>query len=427
MNTRHRNIAGVLILADESADWIVAGLHQLQRLILALGEYSQSATALPVCTFPNSGRALPSIHLRETNLQLTDDIEHFFAEMQKSDGDILVLNTRLVVDRGGIQEIVDLASADEEVPALILSSAEIKPSSESFASLTNQIAARSPASIDERYTYLDKIDKVEIAGSKLFSNTAKSQDGIVSRFVNRPISRAVSRFLVRLPLLPNQWTLIAMAIPIAGTLLLLRGDYFGFAVGAILFQLHSVLDGCDGEIARAKYLESPSGQRLDGLCDRFTTLLYAVALGFGLSRQNGLADAMRWFYPLEGVMAALFIGVGETLLTRDKIDNELERETQDNLYPDYVKAHRGSFNEGDQLKLWMIKNSGMLKLGQRATLFFGQATKRDVFNFGFMLLALCGLPSLILHILAIVACVILVLAVRNLSSAAVKTNQSGAS
>src|SRR5262249_16480475 len=163
-------------------------------------------------------------------------------------------------------------------------------------------------------------------------------------------------------------------------------------VGAVLFQLHSILDGCDGEIARAKYLESPSGQRLDGLCDRFTTLLYAVALGFGLSRQNGVADAMRWFYPLEGIIPALLIALGETLLTREKIDHELESEAQTDLYPDYLKAHRGSFNEGDQLKLWMIKNSGMLRLGQRATSFFGQATKRDVFNFGFMFLAFCGSP-----------------------------------
>jgi hypothetical protein len=307
---------------------------------------------------------------------------------------------------------------------LILSASEVNHTPGFFFSLTSRINQRSGASAERSYTYLDNIVKIDIAEQKLLSSTAKSQDGLVSRFVNRPISRAVSRLLVRLPLLPNQWTLIAMVIPIAGAILLSRGDYVGFALGAILFQLHSILDGCDGEIARAKYLDSPSGETLDRLCDRFTTLLYAVALGFGLSRQTGLADAMRWFYLVEGVMAALFIGVGETLLTRDKIDNDLERETQNSLYPAYVKMHRGSFNEGDQLKLWMIKHSGMLLLGQRATSFFGQATKRDVFNFGFMLLALCGRPSWILHILAICACVIIILALKNLLAAPLKANRT---
>jgi hypothetical protein len=428
MNVQERNVDAVLILADESADWNVAGLSQLQRLLLGLSEYFPRTTAVPICVWSNSDqqRDAPrwSIDRHMVNLAIIRDIEHFSSEMANREGAILVLNTRLVVDRDGFSEIVDLAYADEQTPALILSPSEVNPTPGFFFSLTSRINQRSGASAERSYIYLDKIDKIDIAEKKLLSSTAKSQDGLVSQFVNRPISRAVSRLLVRLPLLPNQWTLVAMVIPIAGAILLLRGDYFGFAIGAILFQLHSILDGCDGEIARAKYLESRSGETLDRLCDRFTTLLYAVALGLGLSRQTGFADAMRWFYLVEGVTAALFIGVGETLLTRDKIDKDLERETQNSLYPAYVKTHRGSFNEGDQLKLWMIKHSGMLLLGQRATSFFGQATKRDVFNFGFMLLALCGRPSWILHILATCACVIIILALKNLLAAPLKANRT---
>ncbi len=425
MNESDRNIEAVLILADESADWNVAGLSQLQRLILTLDEYFRPATAIPVCIWSNAVQRDLHLSLDRSvrSLAVTGDIDFFSSELAKKDGAVLVLNTRLVVDRGAFSEIVDLACRGKEVPALILAAAEIDRTAEFYFSLLRRIG-RSGAAAERSYIYLDKIDKIDIAETKLLSSTGKSQDGFVSRFVNRPISRAVSRLLVRLPLLPNQWTLIAMVLPIAGAILLLRGDYVGFALGAILFQLHSVLDGCDGEIARAKYLESPSGRWLDGLCDRFTTLLYAVALGFGLSLQNGLADALRWFYPVEGVMAALFIGIGETLLTRDKIDNNLECATQNSLYPAYVKAHRGSFNEGDQLKLWMIKNSGMLMLSQRATSFFAQATKRDVFNFGFMLLALCDRPSWILHVLAVCACVIIILALKNLLALPLRANHT---
>jgi hypothetical protein len=205
----------------------------------------------------------------------------------------------------------------------------------------------------------------------------------------------------------------------------MRGDYFGFALGAVLFELHSVLDGCDGEIARLKYLESDAGQKLDGVCDRFATLLYAVSLGIGLYRQSGIAPALLWFYPVEGVMAALLLGVGETLLSRATIDKVLEEEPEDSLYPRYLNEHRGSFNTGDQLKVWMIKNSGMLRFGEGVTSFFGQATKRDVFNFGFMLLALCGWPHYVLHILAMCACAIALLALKNLLTPSLGASRGG--
>ncbi len=425
MNVQERNVDAVLILADESAGWKVAGLSQVQRLLLGLNEYFQRRTAVPVCVWSNSDqpRDTPrwSIDRHMTNLAVIPDIEHFSSEMANREGAILVLNTRLVVDRDGFSEIVDLAYADEQGPALILPASEVNHTPGFFFSLTSRINERSGASAERSYTYLDNIAQIDIAERKLLSSTAKSQDGLVSQFVNRPISRAVSRLLVRLPLLPNQWTLIAMVIPIAGAILLLRGDYFGFAIGAILFQLHSVLDGCDGEIARAKYLESDAGQKLDKVCDRFATLLYAVFLGVGLSHQPGIADPLRWFYPVEGVTGALLIGVSEMLLSRAMLKDSEKTTGTD---APSVTDHRDTIHPGDHLTPWVIRNSGMLRFGENVTSFFSQATKRDVYSLGFMLLALCNLPALILHILAVVACVIIALALKKLLASQMRTNQS---
>ena len=118
-------------------------------------------------------------------------------------------------------------------------------------------------------------------------------------------------------------------------------------------------------------------------------------------------------------MAALLIGVSETWLSRKSLDEvAADKAGEDHLSPVYLKAHRSTFNPGDQLKLWIIKNSGLLFLGDGLTSLFGQLTKRDVFNFGFMLLALCGRPSWILHILALCACAIVVVAVKDLLSPA---------
>jgi hypothetical protein len=199
---------------------------------------------------------------------------------------------------------------------------------------------------------------------------------------------------------------------------LVRGDYFGFVLGAVLFQLHSALDGCDGEIARLKYLESTSGSKLDEICDRLATLTYAVSLGIGLARQSGIPHTVQWLYSLEGIVTALLIGIGESLLTRVPIAQMSEMTTaQDDRYPDYVRRHASTFNPGDHLKLWIINHSNMLLLGEGATAIFSQLTKRDVFNLGFLLLAVCGQASWILHVLAFVACAILMFGVKNLFAA----------
>src|SRR6185295_1203653 len=112
---------------------------------------------------------------------------------------------------------------------------------------------------------------------------SKPQDGLVSRFLNRPISRFLTtRFLLSRPISPNVWTWSIFVLPLAASRLFLRGDYLSITIAAGLFQLYSILDGCDGEIARAKNLESKQGERLDYILDFVGSLLYVISLGWGL-------------------------------------------------------------------------------------------------------------------------------------------------
>jgi CDP-L-myo-inositol myo-inositolphosphotransferase len=94
--------------------------------------------------------------------------------------------------------------------------------------------------------------------------------------LNRPVSRLVTRLLLRFPTTPNGWTLLIFAIPIVASLILLHGTYWALLWGLVLFQIFSVLDGCDGEIARAKFLESERGRRLDDLFDILSNILLVV-------------------------------------------------------------------------------------------------------------------------------------------------------
>src|SRR5947209_18441408 len=131
---------------------------------------------------------------------------------------------------------------------------------------------------------------------------SKPQDGFASRFLNRPISRRVTRLLLKFPIHPSAWTILIFFLPVIGCVFLVRGDYLNVVIGAAIFQAFSILDGCDGEIARAKNLESKFGERLDHFCDFAGSLLFVIALGFGIHRSG------------EGIVCAILIAANELFL-----------------------------------------------------------------------------------------------------------------
>src|SRR5207245_11065829 len=116
-----------------------------------------------------------------------------------------------------------------------------------------------------------------------------------------PISRVITRLLLKLPITPNTWTMLIFAPALVAFVFLVRGDYTGFLAGTALFQLINILDGCDGEIARAKYLDSERGRRLDAFCDFVANLIFVLCLGIGLFRQPSENAHLGFVYLLESL------------------------------------------------------------------------------------------------------------------------------
>ena len=206
---------------------------------------------------------------------------------------------------------------------------------------------------------------------------SKPQDGFVSRFLNRPVSRRITRVLLRFPILPNAWTISTLVLPVVATLFLVRGDYVSIVIGAVIFQRFSIVDGCDGEIARAKNLESKFGERLDSFCDFLASLVYVVALGWGLNLWR------------EGIVCAVLITTNELLL---RYAAGGRRADSSSLDESFYERHHG-----------MIGHSGLLDLGERFVWWIFQLTKRDMAIFAFLILALVGLANWILHLWIVVA------------------------
>ncbi len=142
----------------------------------------------------------------------------------------------------------------------------------------------------------------------LLASGPKSQDGFMAKHFDRHISLAVSRSLLETKVTPNMMTVASSLIGLAGSLFFLKPFGAWAFTGAVLVWLHSVLDGCDGELARIRFQESPLGATLDFWGDNLVHLALFGCLAVGFSR----ADAS--VLPLAlGLMAAAGILGSATL------------------------------------------------------------------------------------------------------------------
>jgi phosphatidylglycerophosphate synthase len=134
---------------------------------------------------------------------------------------------------------------------------------------------------------------------------AKDTDGFFARHFDRKISGAISRLLLKTPVTPNQITVFVTGLGIwAGWLMSQPGDTAKIE-GSLVFLLTSILDGCDGEVARAKKMISKIGGWLDLWGDNVVHVAVFYGLGLGLTKDTG-----NYNYTLLGQIA-----VGGTLLS----------------------------------------------------------------------------------------------------------------
>jgi 1L-myo-inositol 1-phosphate cytidylyltransferase / CDP-L-myo-inositol myo-inositolphosphotransferase len=154
---------------------------------------------------------------------------------------------------------------------------------------------------------------IETVEQELLLSLENPRDGQVDTYLNRKISRPITRWLVRTPLTPNHVTLLSCAVGIFGALCFVPGGYWGPVLGALLLQFSVVLDCCDGEIARVKFMESALGDWLDIVCD--TVVSIAIFLGIGLAVwHNGTSQhalALAGLLALGGALAFPFVTLAE--------------------------------------------------------------------------------------------------------------------
>ena len=148
----------------------------------------------------------------------------------------------------------------------------------------------------------------------LAESTGKANDGPVSRYLNRPLSVRISRRLVNCRITPTQISLLSFLWSVVAAALFAVGGYAALLAGGLVAQFASVIDGCDGEVARLKFQSSRYGGWLDAVLDRYADAFLLAGLTW-----HAYADTTDSLILMAGFLA--LIGSFMVSYTADKYDS----------------------------------------------------------------------------------------------------------
>jgi len=179
-----------------------------------------------------------------------------------------------------------------------------------------------PLALDGRFP-LVSADDVATAETFLMRSLIKQNEGFMSRHFERTISLAVTRRLASTSVTPNMMTLTSVAIGLAGAPFFLSGAPALQLTGALLFLAHSVLDGCDGELARLKFQQSRRGAILDFWGDNAVHVAVFVCMAVGWALRAGTA----WPLALGAAAALATLGSAALMFERTAEDRAVSADS----------------------------------------------------------------------------------------------------
>jgi phosphatidylglycerophosphate synthase len=163
---------------------------------------------------------------------------------------------------------------------------------------------------------VDTPDDVAVAERKLLSAWPKPTDGVISRWINRPLSLRVTRLLAPTGVTPNQVSVVTLVLGLLAAGFAALGGYAWWLAAAVTFQVASVLDGTDGELASLTFRQTPFGAWMDTICDNVSYVAFMVGTLWGVHRA-GLSHAYLWWGALGFASAVLSLANIQMVLRRD--------------------------------------------------------------------------------------------------------------
>lgn len=148
------------------------------------------------------------------------------------------------------------------------------------------------------------------SGRVVLRTTEKATDGWVARTCNRPISRVISHAMLGTGLSAWHASTLTLVTGLGAAISAAQPGPVGLAIAGILFHLASVIDGVDGEMARATMTESKTGARIDTIVDQTISVASLLGVAIGWIREGGGRQAFWWTIALIITSAIVLFRVG---------------------------------------------------------------------------------------------------------------------
>ncbi len=147
------------------------------------------------------------------------------------------------------------------------------------------------------------------AHRRLLKSLIKDTDGFVARNIERPVSTALTARLAATSITPNQITLASGVLGLIAAPFFLSPSPLLQGLGGFIFLVHSIIDGCDGELARLKFQESRWGGVLDFWIDNVVhvAIFGCMALGWYYETQDPMTLALGAVAIVATIFTATFI------------------------------------------------------------------------------------------------------------------------
>ena len=135
----------------------------------------------------------------------------------------------------------------------------------------------------------------------LMNRLRKELSEPVVRWIQEPAAKPIVYAFKETPVTPNQVTALSALLAIIAAYFFSHGDSQSMIQGGIIFEISRILDSVDGELARAKGMDSDWGRIVDGIGDYTSSIAILIGLMMGLSDSRGELLIMAFLIFLRGV------------------------------------------------------------------------------------------------------------------------------
>ena len=242
--------------------------------------------------------------LRKTLERNGFEVRFFREELDVSTECLIIFEPVLLLERDfRVKEKCLLSSNGFVFGACLSNAKEIDFRKISSENGFEKIEVRAVNPVEKSVEELERAILSTLVKKKSTGSNFTHYDGVISTLINRRISLRISKFLAKTNVSPNQITVMSFLLSLLSIPFFLVSSWISNIIGGLIVQLHNIVDGCDGEIARLKFMESKYGAWLDGVLDRCSDFLILLAVTYSASLQN----QMYWIVGSFAIFASMMI------------------------------------------------------------------------------------------------------------------------